>query len=101
MIPTNITTELAGLQAQTAAAAPLASASHATVAALQLNAGKLVNDIQTALAAASTLDSWAAPIDPGAIVSGFAGVVTASQDQSSLSLMRGLVGRATSNLDQI
>jgi hypothetical protein len=101
-IPTNITTELASLQAQVAAAYPLAEASRATIVALQLNAGQLVSDIQTALTAPnSLLDTWAAPSDPDAIVSGLLSVATASQDQNTLSLMRGVTGRAASNLNQL
>lgn len=102
MIPANITTELATLQAQVTAAAPLTSASHATITALKLNAGQLVADVQSALVAPDNLlDTWAAPIDAPSIVVGFAGVLSAGQDQSNLSLMRGVTGRVASNLDQL
>lgn len=100
-IPSNITTELTDLEAQVQAASPLASASYATVKAMQLNAGNLVNDIQTALTATNVLDTWAAPIDPISIIAGFQTVATAGDDQSNLALMRGVVGRATANLEQL
>jgi hypothetical protein len=35
------------------------------------------------------------------IVAGVNSVVTAAQDENTLSLMRGVVGRAASNLDQL
>lgn len=100
-IPSNITTELASLHAQVAAAAPLADAPFSTIKAIQLNAGNLVNDIQTALTASNTLDTFAAPVDPISMVTGFNAVVTAAADQANLSLMRGLTGRVTSNVDQL
>ena len=100
-IPSNVATEWASLQAQVAAASPLANAPFPTIRALQLNAGNLVADVQTALTASSLLDTWSPTIDPGVIISGFAGVVTAAQDQSNLALMRGVAGRVASNLDQL
>ncbi|WP_024516857.1 hypothetical protein [Bradyrhizobium sp. Tv2a-2] len=100
-IPANITAELAYLQGQVAAASPLANAPFATIKAMQLNAGNLVNDVQAALTAPSVLDTFAAPLDAPSIVAGFQDVVTAAEDQSKLSLMRGVVGRVASNLDQL
>lgn len=101
-ISAGITSELMSLQAQVAAAEPLANATRAAVVALQLNAGQLVSDVQAALTAPSnTLDTWIAPSDPSSIVSGFLNVASVAQDQDKLSLMRGLVGRVASNLDQI
>lgn len=101
MISATITTALASLQNQVTDAMPLVNASQATRAALKLNAAALVSDIQTALTAASVLDTWVAPTDPLSIVAGFLPVVTAAEDQSELSLMRGVCGRAASNLDQL
>jgi hypothetical protein len=100
-IPSNITTELANLQAQVVAATPLNNASFATIKAMQLNAGNLVSDIQKALITTSTLDTWVAPVDPTSMISGFQGVVIAGQDQNKLSLLRGVAGRVASNLDQL
>lgn len=101
-IPANITTELANLQSQVTAASPLAQAGRATVTAIKLNAGQLLNDIQSALVAPSnTLDTWAPPVDAPSIVTGFAAVVTAAVDQNDLSLKRGLVGRVVANLAQV
>jgi hypothetical protein len=101
MIPTNITDELTSLQAQVDAALPLNNAPFATIKALQLNAGNLVADMQTALVASSVLDTWVAPTDAISMVNGFNVAVTAGIDQGNLSLMRGLVGRVASNLDQL
>lgn len=98
-VATNITSELTALQAQLAAARPLQNASAATLKALQLNAGNLVSDIQNALTAPSTLDTWSVPADAASIVIGFNSVVVAAADQASLSLMRGLTGRALANLE--
>lgn len=112
-IPSNISTELANLQAQVTAATPLNNAPFATIKAMQLNAANLVNDIQTALTTTTLipnivlttssllLDAWAAPVDPISMINGFGSVVVAGDDQSDLSLMRGVVGRAASNLDQL
>jgi hypothetical protein len=101
-IPANITTELASLQAQVAAAAPLKAASRATIKALQLNAAQLVSDVQTALVApGNLLDTWVAPADPSSIIAGVNSLVVTAVDQGNLSLMRGVIGRATSNLDQL
>ena len=100
-ISASITTALTSLEAQVAAAQPLANASQATRTALKLNAGALVADIQTALVASSLLDTWTPSTDPAVIVAGVNSVVTAAQDENTLSLMRGVVGRAASNLDQL
>ena len=112
-IPVNISIALASLQDQVTAAQPLANASHATIIALQLNAGNLVESIQTALTTTTlipnvvsstdslVLDTYVAPVDAASIVNGILGVLVAAQNQNQLSLMRGMVGRATSNLDQL
>jgi hypothetical protein len=112
-IPANITSELTSLQAQVKAATPLNNAPFATIKAMQLNAGNLVNDIQTALTTtklipnivlttdSTWLDSWSPPPDPISMVTGFNAVVTASANQSDLSLKRGVVGRVASNLNQL
>jgi hypothetical protein len=113
-ISSTITTDLTSLQNQVAAAEPLANASHATIVALQLNAAELVEDIQLALTASSILDTFvistnpfliaagtASTSDPVSIVNGVNSMVTAATDQANLSLMRGVTGRAASNLDQL
>lgn len=101
-VPAAITSELAALQAQVAAAAPLTSASAATVLALQLNAAQLVTDVDAALAgAAGQLDTWIAPADPDQIVAGVTALVDSVEDQSSLADTRGLVGRVAANLEQL
>lgn len=89
------------LQAQITAATPLLNAPRPSLTAIKLNAANLVASVQSALTAPSVLDTWTAPSDPPSMVAGFQGVVTAAQDQSNLSVMRGVLGRVASNLDQI
>lgn len=100
-IATSITTALQSLINQVAAANPMASASQATRTALKLNAGNLLASIQAALVAPSILDTWSAPTDAPSMIAGVAQVYCDAQDQSNLCLMRGVVGRAASNLDQL
>jgi hypothetical protein len=100
-ISSTITAALTSIQAQVAAAEPLANAPHATIVALQLNAANLVASIQRALTAPSILDTYVAPPDPVVIISGVLQLSTAATDEANLSLMRGVTGRAASNLDQL
>lgn len=101
-IPSNVTAELANLQAQVAANTPLANAPRATITAMQLNAAQLVSDIDAAIiSSAGALDTWTAPVDPVAIACGIQGLLENAQDESNLALMGGVVGRATSNLYQL
>lgn len=101
MISQDIQDELVGLQEQVAAATPLENAPSATVKAIQLNAIDLTADIQAALVATGTLDNWSAPTDAPTIISGFNDIVTQATDESTLALLRGVLGRVTSNLDQL
>lgn len=101
-IPTSITTALTSLELQVQAAYPLANANHSTIVAIQLNAVYLLNNIQTTLTLSnSLLDTWTAPVDGPSIAKGITNILSAAQDQENLSLMRGVVGRATSNLEQL
>lgn len=101
-IPAAITTDLANLQAQVIAATPLNKATHAEIVALQLNASALLKKIQeTLIAPDNTLDTWGSSEDPLDIIAGIEGLLTAAQDQETLSLQRGIIGRVSSNLDQL
>lgn len=100
-ITASIATALKSLASQVTAAKPIAGASQATRTALKLNAASLVASIQSALTATSILDTYVAPTDPDLIVAGIAQLSTAADDQSALSLMRGVTGRVASNLDQL
>jgi hypothetical protein len=101
-IPANVAAELTNLENQVAANAPLAAASRATRTAIKLNAAQLVTDVQAALVApGNLLDTWVAPSDPAQIAAGILSVFSTSQDQNNLALMRGVVGRVASNLDQL
>lgn len=101
MIAQSIRDELVELQAQVVAATPLKNASTASVKAMQLNAQNLTADLQDALVATGTLDSWDAPSDAPTMITGFNDIVTQATDEATLSLMRGVIGRVTSNLDQL
>lgn len=111
-IPANITAELASLEAQVKAASPLINTPHSNLVAIQLNAVNLLSDIQTALTTttlsniipstdSTLLDGWVPPADAATIISGVLNILTASQNQENLSLLRGVVGRASSNLAQV
>lgn len=100
-ISTKITDRLVSIQAQVDEAAPLASANHATITAIKLNAATLLDLVQADLDKSSLLDTFVASTDPELIISGVLQVSEAADDQSTLSLMRGLVGRAAKNLDLI
>lgn len=101
-IPASIFTALTSLEAQVAAASPLVNAPFSTIVALQLNAANLVASVQTTLTATpNLLDTWVSPTDALSIISGVLNLTSIAEDQSNLSLMRGVVGRAASNLDQL
>jgi hypothetical protein len=113
-IPSNVTNALTSLQLQVAKALPLESASRPTIQALQLNAGALVAAIDTALANAATMsglvptgataptiDTWIAPTAPEDIIADLQAMLVSATDQWNLAVMRGLVGRVASNLDQL
>jgi hypothetical protein len=104
MIPANITSELSALQAQTAAAAPLASAPHATVVAIQLNAAQLASDINTAvttLAGALDTYTWTPGDDPSAIAAAVDGLLINALYENAIVNMQGYVGRSVINLNQL
>lgn len=101
-IPSAIFDEIDSLQAQITAASPLDAAPRANVQAIKLNAAQLVADVQSALVApGNVLDTWSAPIDPADITYGVLNLVQAGNDQANLALMRGLVGRVASNVNQV
>lgn len=101
MIAQAIQDALTSLQEQVADATPLEDATTAEVKAIQLNAQDLTADLQDALVATGTLDSWSAPSDAPTIISGFNDIVTQATDESTLALLRGVIGRVTSNVDQL
>jgi hypothetical protein len=113
MIPAAVTVAVTALQTQVAAALPLESASRPTIQALQLNAAALVDQIDAALAAAVALsasgsigitaeiDTWVSPTDPEGIITGVTSMLVSTQTQWQLAVMRGIIGRVASNLDQL
>src|SRR5258708_37630279 len=113
VIPASITVALDSLQTQVNAAVPLEAASRPTIQALQLNVQTLVAAIDTALASAvtlsnsgtiglvATLDNWTGPTDPEGMITGVNAMLVSAKDQWALAIMRGIVGRVASNLDQL
>jgi len=97
----NISTALLYLQSEVAAAVPLNTATSASIRQMQMDAANLLDSIQTTLTTPGVLDNWTAPTDAASIISGFLNVMSACDDQQRLALMRGIIGRATSNLDQL
>ena len=101
-VSADIYTAFSSLQDQVQAASPLSAASRPTILAIQLNAGNLVAQVQSALTpATSLLDTWTAPVDAPSMITGVLSVYSAGLDQSTLSLMRGVAGRAASNVNQL
>lgn len=101
-IPQNIVDELSFLQTQIAQAGPLSQATRQVIVAAQLNAAQLVTDTEAAqYSLAGVLDTWTPPSDPVAIINGILGVDQNADDERDIVAMRGLVGRAASNLDQL
>jgi hypothetical protein len=100
-ISSSILNAFLSLQKQLVAAGPLLSASYPTRTALKLNAANLVASVQSALTSDTLLDTWTAPSDPPSMVAGVQTVISDAQDVSNLSVMRGVLGRVASNLDQL
>lgn len=101
-IPARINSDLAAIQAQVTAAAPLTSASVATVKAIQLNLDSLIEEVASAQGTTGVvLDTWGAPTDPAALALSLQGLSTSAADQSTLTDMLALLGRVNLNVDQI
>jgi hypothetical protein len=98
-----ITTALTSLENQVTAASPLAQASAPTILALQLNAQALTGQIEQAqYDAAGQLDTWTDTSQaPEMMIQGVVNAYNSANDESSLAELRGIVGRVTSNLDQL
>lgn len=100
-IPASIIAEETNLQTQVMAATPLNAASHASIKAMQLNADQLVTDVQTALTpTTSILDTYNSTDDVPATIASYLTIVQAAEDQTDLSLLRGISGRVALNLAQ-
>jgi hypothetical protein len=90
---------LTALQTQTAAAAPLDSATFATLKAIQLNSQQLETDTTAALyAAAGALDTWVASRDSASIVAGFQAIVESAADEWRILDMLSVISRANLNV---
>ena len=102
MIPSSINDALTLYVASMNAASPLAQASRLTVAALQKAGTTLVVQIDAAMTpAAGALDANDPAGFPGDLVTDLLGLASAAEDQSALADIRGLVGRALFNLNQV
>ena len=101
-VPSNIISELQFLQNQVNGNQPLNEQSRATITAMQLNADKLVSDVDAAeLKAAGQLDTWVQPGDPFALVSSLVSVGVSASDQWIIGDIRSFIGRVASNLNQL
>lgn len=99
-IPTKIITELTALQAEVAAAAPLAAAPFASVRSIQLNTEKLETDTTVALNdAAGLIDTWVAPRDTPGIIAGFLARESEAFDQWRLDDMLVVISRTLINVN--
>lgn len=102
MISAKIVSDLASLQANLAASAPLNAQTKILIEALKGEGNDLLNEINAAV------DPAGVPLeadDPtgfaGDMVPVLLGLATASEDQTTLTDVRGLVGRALFNLSQV
>lgn len=102
-IPVAVTTQLAALQAAFVAASPIdTAATRSQILGLQFQATQLVAALDVALpAAAGALNTFVAPAMPHDMAAGVLGLLAATQDQIVLADLRGVMGRALSNLEQV
>jgi len=102
-VPAIITTALASLEAQVKAATPLDAASPPTILALQLNAQALTRQLEGAqYTAAGQLDTWTdTSAAPEMMIQGAINAFNSANDEAAITELRGIVGRVTSNLDQL
>jgi len=103
-IPQAIQTDIAFLQNQVAANQPLAEAPHPNIVAMQLNATALVNEVEMAqysLAGALDTYTWTPGDDPAVITAAVMGLRQSGIDEANIALIRAVVGRVKSNLDQL
>jgi hypothetical protein len=101
-VPANIITEILNLQAQIAAASPIAAAQYATLKAIQLNVRQTETDVTGALTmAAGLLDTWVAPRDQPGIISQLNTEIESAHDQWRLFDMLTAVSRAHLNIDLV
>lgn len=102
-IPAAVATQLTALQAAFTAASPIdTTATRPQILGLQFRAVQLVNSLDAAIpAAAGALDTFTAPAMPQDMAAGVLGLLAATQAQVVLADMRGVIGRALSNLEQV
>lgn len=99
-IPQKIIDEIAALQLQVLAAAPLTAAPFATLKAIQLNTQKLETDTTLAVNdAAGLLDTWVAPRDTPGIIAGFLARESEANDQWHLDDMLDVISRTLINVN--
>jgi hypothetical protein len=102
MISAKIVSDIAAFQANVTASAPLNTQTQILIQTLEGEGASLLQDIDAAI------DPTGAPLDAadpsgfvGDMVGVLTGLATASEDQTTLSDLRGLVGRAMFNLAQV
>ena len=99
MIPAAITQGVSNLNASIAALGPYLSAQTAVRRALYQQAATLASSVDSALAGATgSLDSFSGLPTPQETAAGLLGIETSAQDQTSLSDLRGVIGRMVINI---
>jgi hypothetical protein len=100
MTPSTVTTGVANLNAAVAAMGPYLQASTSVRRALLQQAANLEALVDTSLAAASgSLDTFSASPLPADTASGLLGLATAATDSTTLSDLRGVIGRMVLNIE--
>lgn len=97
-----ITAAIGALQTAVTAARPLEQAPGSTLFGLREQIGTLVRYVDSAIAASKgTLDGPEPDGTPQAILASFVALAGSAADQSALVDLRGFVGRAAVNFDQV
>ena len=101
-IPASVTAAIASFVSATQSAAPLASQPRAILQAVQAQGAALLTTIDAAvLGASGQLDGPDPSGMPQVLVNELTALAVSAFDQSALADMRGFVGRAVANLDQL
>lgn len=102
MVGAHIIADVTSLQVNVAAAAPLGAQTQIAIEALQSQGSSLLQEVDAAIVATGgPLDASDPTGFAGDMVAVLSGLATASEDQTTLTDMRGLVGRAMFNLAQV
>jgi hypothetical protein len=102
MISAKIVSDLTTFQSNVIASAPLNAQTTILIETLQNQGAALLQEVDAAIGPTGTALDAADPSGfAGDMVAVLAGLATASEDQTTLTDLRGLVGRAMFNLAQV